>query len=115
MSSPRHPSKSLRRAQDNAFGAHVALADAIERDEEVTRLDVAASEIFAAAKARGRFTTDEEDRLAALTTARKARVAALRLDTIATTAQAWRDAEATAHANDERLVRDVIAAAGGAR
>ena len=103
------------RPDREAYRARVALCDIIERDGVVAALDAEARAILDAIRARGRSTTAEDDRLAVLTREHNARVATLRKDIAAIDPQSHRMAEHLAGASDERFVRDVIAAAGGAR
>ena len=113
MSATRVPSKSLRRAQDNAFWAHVAFADIIERDAQIAKLDAEAREILG--DGRRVPTAAEQNRLDAITREHNRRVAVLRLDVLAIDGLSHRMAEHALGESDERTVASVIAAAGGAR
>ena len=115
MSATRTESKSARRQRTAAYYAQIALRDIIERDHVIAALDAESREILDTIRARGRSTTAEDDRLAELTREHNARVATLRKDIVAIDPQSHRAAEHLAGVSDERLVRDVIAAAGGAR
>lgn len=110
MSSPRHPSKSFRRAREAAFWARVQLSDIIERDEQIARLDAEAREILG--EGRRVPTAEEQDRLDAITREHNARVAVLRQDVVAIDGLSHRMAEHAIGERDERTVREVIA--GGA-